>query len=163
MKYEFREEQLINGHNMHRIVALHDIPMHDVKAGDLGGWVESTWNLSQEGSCWIKDESMAYQLARISDNAIVMGAAEVYETAKVYDEAVINGMVSVFGSARICKNMVVASINDYIVLGPFYDRYVTFAKDSNGKLIHSIIRCGDEIYKYASEVMAYKQMISVHS
>ena len=163
MKYEFREKQLINGYNMHRIVAVHDIPMHGVKAGDLGGWIESTGNLSQEGSCWIKDNSMAYQLARISDNAIVMGAAEVYDMAKVYDEAVINGMVSVFGLARICKNMTIASIDDYIVLGPFYDKYITFAKDSTGKLIHSTTRCDDEIYKYANEVMAYRQMISVHS
>lgn len=40
-----------------RIQALKDFG--DVKAGDLGGWVESEDNLSHEGDCWIYDDAKA--------------------------------------------------------------------------------------------------------
>ena len=38
---------------VYQIIALRDIPMHGVSAGDLGGWVESEDNLSQEDDSWI--------------------------------------------------------------------------------------------------------------
>ena len=38
---------------VYQIRALRYIPMHGVKAGDLGGWVESEDNLSQEDDSWI--------------------------------------------------------------------------------------------------------------
>lgn len=47
-----------------RIIALRDFA--DVKAGELGGWVESETNLSHDGD------------ARVSDNARVSGNAQVY-------------------------------------------------------------------------------------
>ena len=37
---------------LHRIRALRDV-REDVHAGDLGGFVQSEENLSQEGQCWI--------------------------------------------------------------------------------------------------------------
>ena len=45
-KYELTDETMEwEGHTLHRIKALRDF--NDVKAGDLGGWVESEDNLSQ--------------------------------------------------------------------------------------------------------------------
>lgn len=38
------------GRTLHRIKALRDVDV-SVKAGDLGGWVESEDNLSQVGEC----------------------------------------------------------------------------------------------------------------
>ena len=43
---------------LHRIRALRDV-REDVRAGDLGGFVQSEENLSQEGSCWIYDNALA--------------------------------------------------------------------------------------------------------
>ena len=43
-----------DGHILHRIKALKDFALingKEVFEGDLGGWVESEDNLSQEGSC----------------------------------------------------------------------------------------------------------------
>ena len=37
---------------LHRIRALRDV-REDVHAGDLGGFVQSEENLSQEGQCWV--------------------------------------------------------------------------------------------------------------
>lgn len=45
-KYELTgETKEIDGKILHRIRALIDIPEHDVKAGDLGGWIEAERNL----------------------------------------------------------------------------------------------------------------------
>ncbi len=47
-KYELTEETLYwEGATLHRIKALHNF--RNIKAGDLGGWIEKERNLSQEG------------------------------------------------------------------------------------------------------------------
>ena len=62
IKYELTEETT-NG--LHRIRALKDFA--NVKAGELGGWIESERNLSHEGNCWVSED------ARVSGNAWVYG------------------------------------------------------------------------------------------
>ena len=49
MKYELTNEtKQVDDVTLYRIRALKDFA--DVKTGDLGGWVQSTANLSQEGT-----------------------------------------------------------------------------------------------------------------
>ena len=57
-KYELAKDYSITimGRTLHRIHALKSFG--NVKKGDLGGWVESEENLSQEGECWIYDLTM---------------------------------------------------------------------------------------------------------
>ena len=43
---------------LHRIRALRDV-REDVHAGDLGGFVQSEENLSQEGQCWVANNAVA--------------------------------------------------------------------------------------------------------
>ena len=43
-----------------RIRALRDIPMNSIKAGDLGGYIESESNLSQDGDAWVANEAKVY-------------------------------------------------------------------------------------------------------
>ena len=51
-KYELTSETIkFNGVTLHRIKALKNFS--DVKAGDLGGWIEKEDNLSQIGDAWI--------------------------------------------------------------------------------------------------------------
>ena len=68
-KYELTNEELkvidddISPYGMYstivyRIRALKDFG--DVKAGDLGGYVNSEENLSHEGNCWIYDDAKIY-------------------------------------------------------------------------------------------------------
>lgn len=64
---EYKREY--NGHTLYRIRALKDFG--SVKAGKLGGYVEYEHNLSQHGNCWLYGNSGAYQLAKVTDNAIV--------------------------------------------------------------------------------------------
>ena len=61
-KYELIPSYL---HGLHRIKALIDIPRHNVKIGDIGGYVSYEHNLSHEGDCWVSDND------NISHNAKV--------------------------------------------------------------------------------------------
>ena len=69
------------GYTLHRIRALKDFG--DVKAGELGGWIESERNLSQNGDCWIYDNAIVCEYARVFGDAKVCGDARVCEDAKV--------------------------------------------------------------------------------
>lgn len=63
-----------------RIRALRDINnpgMPLIRAGDLGGFVESEENLSQEGECWVAADAVVYDQAKVSDNALVTDEAHV--------------------------------------------------------------------------------------
>lgn len=57
MKYEIlnNDSILYNGIQLYRIKALKDFS--DVKKGDLGGYIEKPSNLSQNGICWVYDNS----------------------------------------------------------------------------------------------------------
>lgn len=61
---------------LHRIRATRDLPHHDVKCGDLGGWVESTDNLSDRA--WVSGDAQVSGNARVFDNAQVFGRARVH-------------------------------------------------------------------------------------
>jgi NDP-sugar pyrophosphorylase family protein len=109
---------------LHRIRALRDFG--DVKAGSLGGWVEKSSNLSQEGNCWIYDVSMVYQeaaildaaqvrgacwihnAARLRDNAIAKDSCVIQDNADCFEDCVINGTAFISGSAQIYGNCSVA-------------------------------------------------------
>jgi hypothetical protein len=63
-KYEMTDEtKIVDGHTLHRIRALVDIPRRGVKAGDLGGWIESEGNLSQYDSEWIDGNVTVYSIS----------------------------------------------------------------------------------------------------
>ena len=54
MKYKLTNEtQTYQDSTLYRIESLVDIPSIGVRKGDLGGWVESESNLSQDGDGWI--------------------------------------------------------------------------------------------------------------
>ena len=81
-KYVFTEKTKNLGKRvLHQIVALKDFA--DVKAGDLGGWIESEENLSHDGDCWVYDNAIVYMGAKIYDNAKVRDNAVVYADANV--------------------------------------------------------------------------------
>ena len=98
LKYELLENDMnkfynTRIHKLYRIKALRDFG--DVKKGDLGGYIESNFNLSHDGLCWVYD------------NAIVLGDAEVYHNAKIYGNAKICGNTKVFGNAQVGENAII--------------------------------------------------------
>lgn len=97
MKYELTEQYFTHGkHTLRRIRALKDFA--DVKAGDLGGYIETEHNLSQHGNCWVYDEAMVYGNARVENDAQVREQAQVYDNARLSDNA------TAMGQALVCYN-----------------------------------------------------------
>ena len=114
-KYELSNITIeFNGVTLHRIKALKDFS--NVKAGDLGGWVEKEDNLSQIGDAWIGgdakvcDNAKAFGNAQIYGNAQICGKAQVFGNAQicgnaiVFDDAIIYDNAKVYGNAHICNN-----------------------------------------------------------
>ena len=108
-KYELTNEtKEINGYVLHRIKALKDF--NNVKAGDIGGWIEKEDNLSHDGNCWVYDNACVfgnahvYCNARIYSNAHVYGNAYVYGDVYVYDNARVYNNTCVCGNARVYGN-----------------------------------------------------------
>ena len=99
-KYELVKEDtktFVDGNAIYRIRALKDFG--DVKAGDLGGYIEKEENLSQEGNCWVYDN------AKVFDNVQVFDNAKVYENAEIFGDGRIRGNAEVFGNAQVFDNV----------------------------------------------------------
>lgn len=59
MKYKLTEEtKEFLGRKLHRIVCV--TAFASVSVGDVGGWVESEKNLSQEGDAWVFGNAEVY-------------------------------------------------------------------------------------------------------
>lgn len=138
-KYEFTGEvKNIGGVTLHRIRALIDIPEHDVKAGDLGGWIEAERNLSQKGAAWVADSALVMDSARVTGKALVMGSAWVT------------------GSARVMGEALVTNSADYITIGAIGSRNdtTTFYRGADGKIYVSCGCFNGSIDDFASKVKA---------
>ena len=73
----------ISGVKLFRIKAL--IEFGNVKAGDLGGYIEKEKNLSHMGNAWVSGN------AQVSGNAWVFGDAQVFGNAQVFGDARVSG------------------------------------------------------------------------
>lgn len=93
-KYEFTEnEQEYQQTTFRQIRALVDIPLHNVKAGELGGWIEEELNLSHEGACWVEPESFVLRSARVSGDAGIRGKSIIDFRSRVTENAVVSNSV----------------------------------------------------------------------
>lgn len=134
--------------DVHRIQALRSFG--DVRKGDLGGFIESEKNLSQEGNCWIydkatvmdnaqvsgnaqvrDDETLISGNAKIRDNAYISANAQVYGNAEVFDDAEITGDIFLCDNAKVSGTAVVVGDNgavfgnaqvkgNSVLIGPSY-------------------------------------------
>ncbi len=115
------ESKMFLGRKLFRIKALRSF--RNVKAGDLGGFVERESNLSHDGNAWI------------------FGNAQVYGNALVFGNARVCGDAWIFGNARVYGNAQVCGDADYLCfkgLGS-ENRNTTFFKRNDG---HIHVSCG---------------------
>lgn len=126
-----------------------DFSLHNgnkILKGTLGGWVESEKNLSQEGTCWINDEAMVFNNAKIIDSAIMSDFSVAKDNAVVAGYSNMTGNSIICNSARIGAKMICCGeahdnsiiCDNAIVLG----RVEGFAKVCNNAIIdrNSIIK-----------------------
>lgn len=100
-KYELIKEDCIDigVRKLYRIRALRDF--RNVKAGDIGGYIEDERNLSHEGNSWVYDEAKVYGNALVCGDAILRDCAMVGGFTKACDHAVVGDYASVRDYARI--------------------------------------------------------------
>lgn len=166
-KYELTAEtKEIGGKILHRIRALIDIPEHNVKAGDLGGWIEAERNLSQKGSAWVADEAWVTGSAWVTDsawvtgaawvrgNALVTGSACVTGSAWVMGKALVTGEARVTGNAWVRGNARVMESSDCITIGAIGSRddTTTFYRCTDGGIYVSCGRFSGSIDDFSAEV-----------
>ena len=131
-KYKLSEETLeIDGHVLHRIIALRDFG--EVKNGDLGGFIEKESNLAHDWNCWIYND------------AVVRGDAMVWGDATVY------GNAEVCGDATVCGNAKVEKKSDYIVFKNWWSngRYFTWTRSNDMWSVGCFYGTGEELIKKA--------------
>ena len=137
-KYHLTDETIvIEGRTLHRIVANTDFD--DVKIGDLGGFVESEKNLSQNRNAWVYGDARVYGDAQVYGDALVWGDARVY------------GDALVCGNAWVCGNAEIKSTQDYIVFKNWWSsgRYFTWTRSNNKYKVGCFYGTGDELIKKA--------------
>ena len=88
-KFELTTEQKINwfGRTLYRIKACISFTTtsgDEVKAGDLGGFVEKESNLSHDGKAWVCGNAEVYGDAEVYGNANVCGDASVFSTEHIF-------------------------------------------------------------------------------
>lgn len=173
-KYEFTDETIkVDGHTLHRIRAVRCFS--DVKAGDLGGWIEKEHNLSHEDHAWVYDEVKVYGNARVIDdarvwgcakvydNALIEGRARVYNHAQVYNDASVSrnaevggnamvyGNANISGGTEITGDAEVCGHADYITFKNFWSscRYFTWTRSNNMWSVGCFYGTGEELIKKA--------------
>lgn len=138
-KYELTNESIVfNDVKLYRIKAIKSFS--NVRAGELGGFIEKEENLSQFGDSWVYGEAKVFGNAKIQNNA------KVFDNARVFDNAIVSGNAHVYGNAIVCGDAHVFGI------AQIYDKAVIYGSSKVfGKvLILGLARiCGDaEIYKF---------------
>ena len=110
------------GRKLFQIRALKDFG--DVKAGDLGGYIEKEENLSQDGNAWVYDNALVY------DDACVIDNAQIYDNARVYGDTII------YGDTCICNDAWICGDSDYICFKGFgsENRNTIMFKTKNGDI-----------------------------
>ena len=142
-KYELTEECKEHfGRKLYRIKAL--IDFGNVKAGDLGGYIESEKNLSHNDNCWV------YGNARVYGNAEVFGNARVYGNA---DYTTIKGFGTEYRNTTFfrCKDDAIR-----VKCGCFYGTIEEFRTQVNntrdGKIAKEYLMIADLMeYHFAKE------------
>ena len=128
-KFELTTKFITNvaGKKLFRIKAL--VEFGNVKAGELGGYVEKEGNISQDGNAWV------------SGNAWVDGNATVSGNATVTDNTEVSGNATVSGNAWVTDNAEVSGNTDYALAQGFGTEFrcTTFYRGKNKKIM---VNCG---------------------
>lgn len=88
--------------SFYRIIAERDIPLHGVKAGDLGGYVSHENTLSQDGECWVggtarvESGEWTYE-SNIAGNALITGHSMI-SSSTIWGNAILDGNTQCYSS-----------------------------------------------------------------
>ena len=161
-KYELSNETIeIDGITLHRIKALKDFS--DVKAGDLGGWVEKEDNLSQMGDAWVYDNAEVFGNAKVHGDAEIYRNAKVFGNAKIYDNAEVFGNAEIYGNAVISGNAKVFDNAQVYGDAIVYDNARVFGNArvcQGASVCGNAMVCGDAMVRCGADYIIFKNFWS---
>lgn len=136
-KYEFvnSDTQMVGKYKLTRIRALKNIPLHGVKIGDLGGYIDSLECLPNAGDCWVGGSATVYNRGVVRGNALVTDSATVAYGSHVSENARVRGQsrvihdVSVSGNSQLSDESYVSM--DSMVFGNAQVTGKSFISKSN--------------------------------
>lgn len=161
VKYELTKEtvEIDGGIKLYRIKALKSFS--DVHEGDLGGFVQSESNLSQEGNCWLYGDAKAYENAKLLDNAWASYQAEIHENAVLKENVGIMSSVNIAGNSILAGTITILGETDVYGMARLVytgkqhsnviNHYLVFIKsayvwDAQAYIGAKLPRCVDSIY-----------------
>lgn len=110
-KYEFTGETKLvkvgsrDNIEVHRIRRLFD--------GKIGGWIEKESNLSHNGNCWVDDNAIVCDDAKVSgdvqikDNCIISGSATVGDYIRLNNNCIVSDTANLIGNMDIYGSMTI--------------------------------------------------------
>ena len=99
-KYEMTNITMeFEGRTLYRIRALKDFS--NVEKGELGGWIQTEDNLSQEGDCWIYNNAKCIDNARMYDNSCMYDNSEMRGNSKMHNYSEMHDNSRMCGSSEI--------------------------------------------------------------
>lgn len=155
-KFELTTESITNvaGKKLFRIKAL--VEFGDVKAGELGGYVEKEENVSQDGNAWVYGNAWVSGNAKVSGYAGVSGNAKVSDNARISDNADY-ALVQGYGTEFRCTTFYRGKNKKIMVnCGCFHGDLEEFRKQvketRSGKIAKEYLMIADLMeYHFASE------------
>ena len=153
---------MVGDKKLYRIVAVRDFGK--VKAGALGGYVDSELALSHDGNCWIADEALVYGGARVEYDAQVMDETTVSGAVVITDRVHIDGnakiqnrteyCMTIGNSLHITSGAVIENPDNYAGIVTHNGTVTLFRNESNG--IDLVFYHEDElIHQSVSDFLAH--------
>lgn len=141
--------KIIDGITVYRIKCVNSFYCHGtlISKGDIGGYVENDYNLSQHGCCWIFDDAVVRGNARLTNSATVKNNAIVEDNAEVCEFSHIKDNALIKGTSKICGNSI---IEKYTVLDNAFvmDSSISLPKFSSAHCLGADFPDSDMSYFY---------------
>lgn len=106
-----KKYELIASDSIYRIKALKNFYTASgelVEIGDIGGFVDSEYNLSQEGCCWISHDARVLDNARVKDDAFIGGYSNIYDSAEISGRAIVTDSV-IHDFAKVSERAIITN------------------------------------------------------
>ena len=131
-KYELVVDDTITlwGWKLFRIKAL--ISFGSVDAGDLGGYIHTEDNLSQEGNAWVSGNAKVWGNAKVSDLGDVIVFKNHWSSGRHFSYTKSNKMWRVGCFYGTGQELIDKAYRDSKKSGDFYKAYVEFVMSLEG-------------------------------
>lgn len=117
-----------------------------IQKGTLGGYIETEYNLSQKGTCWLDSDSVVLGGGKLLGKAYLKSGM-VYDKAQVtdafVDTSVIKGLSAIWGVSKIIRSTVEGNSNifgsTYIEDSLLEDFSVCFAEGADENMRGNVV------------------------